>query len=139
MNPIPSLSFARAAVAAILLTGLSVSLTAQADDDHHRRTEAAIPVEGIVQILTFDGYQHIHSIDLEHGAYRVRALDANGQAARLSVDPDTGAYQPAERKTSRDERPAERQTTQLASLATTLGGTTPGNPDAGAVWSSGRF
>lgn len=93
----------QAAAAAILVGGLSVSLTARADDDHrHRFAEPAIPVEGIVQILTFNGYQNIHSIDWKHGFYRVRAQDAAGQPVRLAVDPATGAYRAADRKEKPD-------------------------------------
>jgi len=81
------------AVVATLLTAMTVTLPARADD-HKAATsteQAWLPIPQIYARLEAAGYRNIEKIEREHGSYEVRATDRQGARVRLDVHPQTGA------------------------------------------------
>lgn len=77
-------------LATLALIGFGLGSGAARAGDHAAPADVPLPIEGVVQILTFQGYQDLRSIRFDDGAYQVRAQDPNGAPVVLNVDPITG-------------------------------------------------
>ena len=59
---------------------------------------AAVSAEQAIAAAGQAGYRAVSRIEWEHGEWRMRATDAQGQPARLRVDGTTGQVAPAARR-----------------------------------------
>ncbi len=63
-----------------------------ADDKRTATTDERqwLPIQNVIDKLEAAGYRDIEKIEREHGSYKVRATNRNGERSKLYVSPQTG-------------------------------------------------
>lgn len=88
MRTILSTTFV-AGLAVLLAGGIASSQAVRTDDSARAPRAGWVSVGDLVAKLEGQGYQ-VHEVEIDDGAYEVKAVDANGMRVEADLDPSTG-------------------------------------------------
>lgn len=79
-----------AGLAAVLVAGgIASAQTVRPDDSRQAPRAGWMSVGEIVAKIEGQGYK-VHEVEIDDGAYEVKAVDANGMRVEVDLDPSTG-------------------------------------------------
>jgi len=82
-------SAAVAGLAAVLVAGVASAQTGRTSDSPNAPDSGWMSMGEIVSKVEGQGYR-VHEVEIDDGAYEVKAVDANGMRVEADLDPRTG-------------------------------------------------